>query len=125
MLRKVISPRRKRNDGAKAEQLAEHYLVQQGYQFIARNFHSRQGEVDLIMRNGPTIVFVEVRYRAAASRGSAAESITKQKYLRCLKTAEYWLIKNNLQSSQYQIDVIAIDGPLDINNIHWLKAVQI
>lgn len=125
MLRKVISPKRKQNDGAKAEQIAERYLTQQGYQFIARNFHSRMGEVDLIMRNGQTIVFVEVRYRADASRGSAAESITKQKYLRCLETAEYWLIKNNLQNSQYQIDVIAIDGSLDIQNIHWLQAVQI
>lgn len=125
MLRKVISPRRNLTDGALAEQLAERYLIEQGYQFIARNFHSRVGEVDLIMRSDNTIVFIEVRYRADASRGSAAESITKQKYLRCLKTAEYWLIKNNLQSSQYQIDVIAIDGKLDANNIHWLQAVQI
>ncbi|SBS27302.1 hypothetical protein MAQ5080_00777 [Marinomonas aquimarina] len=125
MLRKVISPRKKLNDGAAAEQLAERYLVEQGYQCIARNFHSRVGEVDLIMRHGNTIVFVEVRYRANTSRGTASESVTKHKYLRCLKTAEYWLTKNNLQNSQYQIDVIAIDGQLSVDNLHWLQAVQI
>lgn len=124
MLKRVISRNRKTSsNGEKAERLAEHFLTLQGYQPIARNFHSRVGEVDLIMRHQSTYVFVEVRYRADSSRGSASESITQNKYRRVLKTAEYWLIKNNLQHSQYQIDVIAIDGSLDLQHINWLQAV--
>ncbi|SBT18638.1 hypothetical protein MGA5115_02785 [Marinomonas gallaica] len=123
MLKKVISPRKKSSDGEKAERLAEQFLVSQGYVAIARNFHSRVGEVDLIMQHRSTYVFVEVRYRANATRGSASESITAAKYRRILKTAEYWLMKNNLQHSQYQIDVIAIDGLLDLHHIDWLQAV--
>lgn len=110
-------------NGAMAERIAEHYLCKHGYIFIDRNFHSKVGEIDLIMRNGHTYVFVEVRYRANGSRGNASESITHYKYQRCLKTAQYWLLKNNLANSQYQIDVIAIDGRLREENITWLIAV--
>ncbi|MCC4275204.1 YraN family protein [Marinomonas communis] len=127
MLRKVISPTKKQSDGAKAERLAEQFLVQQGYQLIDRNVHCRAGELDLIMRSPcrQSIVFIEVRYRASKARGSASETITRQKFQRCLKSAEFWLMKHNLQQSQYQIDVIAIDGELSQSNIHWLQAVQV
>lgn len=113
----------KRTDGQKAEALAEAFLIKQGYRPLERNFHSRAGEVDLIMHKPGAYVFVEVRYRANASRGRAAESITQHKYTRCLKTAQYWLIKHHLSGSQFQIDVVAIDGALLEENISWLPAV--
>ena len=84
MLRKIISAKKKSSDGEKAERLAEQFLIEQGYQAIARNFHSRVGEIDIIMQNRSTYVFVEVRYRANATRGSASESITPHKYRRIL-----------------------------------------
>lgn len=123
MQKRNISKPRKISDGIKAERIAERFLCRHGYRLIERNFHSRVGEVDLIMRWQDVYVFVEVRYRATTSRGNASESITPSKYQRCLKTAQYWLMKNKLLNSQYQIDVIAIDGSLMIHNITWLQAV--
>lgn len=113
----------KRTDGQRAEALAESFLIKHGYRPIERNFHSRAGEVDLIMQKPGAYVFVEVRYRANASRGKAAESITQHKYMRCLKTAQYWLMTHHLSGSQFQIDVVAIDGALQEENISWLPAV--
>ncbi len=123
MLKRNTLKNRKHADGQQAEALAEAYLIKQGYQPLERNFHSRVGEVDLIMRQHNTYVFVEVRYRANASRGKAVESITQHKYQRCLKTAQYWLMKHHLSGSQFQIDVIAIDGSLDEQHITWMPAV--
>lgn len=123
MLKRNTSKNQKRADGQQAEALAEAYLIKQGYRPVTRNFHSRVGEVDLIMQKNTTYVFVEVRYRANASRGKAAESITQHKYMRCLKTAQFWLMKHHLSDSQFQIDVIAIDGGLYEENITWLPAV--
>ena len=127
MLRKAISLTKKQIDGSKAERLAEQFLLQQGLELIERNAFCRVGELDLIMRSPSTqsIIFVEVRYRANLKRGSASETITRQKFLRCLKAAEFWLMKHNMQQSQYQIDVIAIDGTLSFSNIRWLQAVQV
>ncbi|MBM6549879.1 YraN family protein [Marinomonas ostreistagni] len=122
MPRKITSNIKKTNGDA-AERIAEHFLTQQGYVLLERNFNSKVGEIDLIMRSGHTYVFVEVRYRANSSRGSASESVTHYKYQRCLKTAQYWLMKNNLANSQFQIDVVAIDGRLRADNITWLAAV--
>lgn len=122
MPRKIISNIQKTNGDA-AERIAAQFLSKQGYTLLERNFQCRAGEIDLIMRHGRTYVFVEVRYRTNRSRGSASESVTQYKYQRCLKTAQYWLMKHNLSSSQYQIDVVAIDGRLKEDNITWLAAV--
>lgn len=122
-MRKKITSNLKNTNGAIAERIAENFLVSKGYELLERNFSSRAGEIDLIMRHRHMYVFVEVRYRANATRGSASESITQYKYQRCLKTAQYWLMKHQLEHSQYQIDVVAIDGRLTEDNITWLPAI--
>ncbi|MDP1996955.1 MAG: YraN family protein, partial [Gallionella sp.] len=63
------------NDGAQAEQHAARYLQQQGLKPVAQNYRSRFGEIDLIMQDGATLVFVEVRLRRSANFGGAAASI--------------------------------------------------
>lgn len=65
--------------GSQAEQLALNYLQQQGLTLITQNYHSRRGEIDLIMLDENTLVFVEVRYRKSAAYGSALESVNSQK----------------------------------------------
>lgn len=123
MLKKSISKNQRHLDGKQAEVIAEAYLVKQGYLPLERNFHSKVGEVDLIMKKNNTYVFIEVRYRANDSRGKAVESVTTHKYMRCLKTAQFWLMKHQLSDSQFQIDIVAIDGSLYEENITWLPAV--
>ncbi len=80
-----------RKKGAEIEQAAEHFLKRQGLKAVTRNYTIRGGEIDLIMRHGKVLVFVEVRYRASQSHGSGAESITYHKQQRLLKTARHYL----------------------------------
>jgi putative endonuclease len=80
-----------RKKGAEIEQAAEHFLKRQGLTAVTRNYTIRGGEIDLIMRHGKVLVFVEVRYRASQSHGSGAESITYHKQQRLLKTARHYL----------------------------------
>ena len=80
-----------RKKGAEIEQAAEHFLKRQGLKAVTRNYTIRGGEIDLIMRHGKVLVFVEVRYRASQSHGSGAESITRHKQQRLVKTAQHYL----------------------------------
>uniref|UniRef100_UPI00257D23D3 YraN family protein n=1 Tax=Thalassolituus sp. UBA2009 TaxID=1947658 RepID=UPI00257D23D3 len=83
-----------RTKGAEIEQAAEHFLKRQGLKAVSRNYTIRGGEIDLIMRHGNVLVFVEVRYRANHIHGSGAESITHHKQQRLLKTAQHYLQKH-------------------------------
>ncbi len=73
--------------GDARESRARRWLERHGLRFIAANTRERGGEIDLIMRDGAVIVFVEVRYRRSASYGDAAASVTPQKQQRLLKAA--------------------------------------
>jgi len=77
--------------GELAETLAAEFLHGKGLRIVARNYRSRYGEIDLIARDGPTVVFVEVRSRSSDSYGGAAASITAAKREKLLKTARHYL----------------------------------
>jgi putative endonuclease len=77
--------------GAEAEARAAEYLRAHGLRLVARNWRARGGEIDLIMRDGATLVFVEVRARAASSFGGAASSITASKRARLIHAAKLYL----------------------------------
>ena len=79
------------NNGALAEQHAARYLQQQGLKPVAQNYRSRFGEIDLIMQDGATLVFVEVRLRRSANFGGAAASIDARKQQRIIRTAQQYL----------------------------------
>lgn len=80
-----------RDRGELAESIAARYLIQQGLRLIQRNFRCRCGEIDLIMQDRDTLVFVEVRQRSSVSHGNSAESITHSKQHRLINTARYFL----------------------------------
>jgi putative endonuclease len=80
--------------GQVVEAAAEHYLQQQGLQPVQRNFTSRGGEIDLVMRDGETLVFVEVRFRKSDRYGTPAESVTASKQRKLLQTAQLYLLAN-------------------------------
>lgn len=96
-----------RNRGQQAEQIACDYLQQHGLQLITQNYHCRRGEIDLIMRDADTLVFVEVRARRSDRFGSALESITADKQSRIIATAQQYLQQKRLQQN-CRFDVIAV-----------------
>ena len=77
--------------GALAEQWAAHFLQQHGLQLLAKNYRCRLGEIDLIMQDGDSLVFVEVRLRSNPAFGGAAASIDKHKQQRIIRTAQHYL----------------------------------
>ena len=77
-----------RQNGQQHEKQAEIFLRKRGLKLLAKNFHAYRGELDLVMLDGKTLVFIEVRYRKNANYGSAADSITYKKQLSLIHGAQ-------------------------------------
>jgi putative endonuclease len=108
--------------GQQAEALACKHLQAQGLNLVARNFNVRQGEIDLIMREGETTVFVEVRYRRRSTFGSGAESIDRNKQRRLIQAAARYLQQHpKLAKHPSRFDVVAISNDGDAPDIQWIK----
>ena len=101
------------------ESTACDWLQSKGLHFIAANVRERGGEIDLIMREGNTTVFVEVRYRRSAQFGGAAASVTRSKQHKLLQTARLWLARHNgsFDTVDCRFDVLAFTG----NDVEWFK----
>ncbi len=120
---KLFTPYHRRATGNRAEKLAEKYLHQQGLKTVANNYHCRFGEIDLIMQNNDqTLIFVEVRSRAANARVSAIESINTEKIKKIRKTAQYYLMRYQ-KMPNCRFDVIAMTQNLQNSGytIDWIK----
>ena len=92
------------------ETLAGKHLKRQGLDIIERNFHSRRGEIDLICRDGQTLIFIEVRYRGQGSLATAAESISPGKQRRIAHAARYYLQKKALWHLPCRFDALLVEG---------------
>lgn len=101
-----------RKQGEQFEQLAKVFLQKQGLGFIAQNQAFKFGELDLIMQDGTTLVFVEVRQRKSNRFGSALESVDYRKQQKWLKAANLWLAQRNqsLDTADCRFDVVAFEG---------------
>lgn len=104
--------------GALAEQQAADYLIRQGLHVLARNWRVRGGEIDLICREGETLVFVEVRLRKNRQFGGAAESITATKQARIVLAARHYLAGKPEQPCRF--DVVLMDG-LETPAPEWIR----
>lgn len=103
----------KRLQGAGFERKARAFLERQGLKFIAANQFFKCGELDLIMKQGETIVFIEVRQRKNARFGSALESIDYRKQQKWLDAANMWLLQQygqSLDTANCRFDVVAFEG---------------
>lgn len=110
-----------RDKGTEVETAACRYLQQQGLKLITRNYHSRGGEIDLIMQHGRILVFVEVRFRRSAVFGSAAESVNPRKQARLIHTAEQYLQRHRSQHEGCRFDVVAV-SPADRGyQMQWIQ----
>jgi putative endonuclease len=100
--------------GNNAEEAALDFLLARGFTLVARNFRCKVGELDLIVKDPTTLVFVEVRYRQDTSRGTGAETVTGRKMAKLIKAAQYFLQRNPDQGHlDCRFDVISITTSID------------
>ena len=113
-----------RQRGNLAEQQALHYLQLQGLQLIVQNFQARCGEIDLIMRDGKTLVFIEVRQRTNSLYARAVHTIDQRKQRRIANTAALFLQKHPVfQQDACRFDVITFDGLIGSDTRPtWIRA---
>lgn len=96
--------------GRVAEEAALTFLTAQGCTLLARNWHCRFGEIDLIALHNGVIAFIEVKYRKTAAYGGAAYSITPAKLAKITCSAEQYLLENRLHGHPCRIDAVLIQG---------------
>lgn len=101
----------KRKTGADYEEKAARWLAERGFQILERNFCCRQGEIDLVARDGSCLVFVEVKYRRNRHTGHPAEAVDVRKQRKIARTAAYYCYKNRIPETQScRFDVMSILG---------------
>lgn len=99
-----------RENGIAGEAEALRYLLGQGMKVLEKNYRRAGGEIDLIVQDGDTIVFVEVKSRRSPRFGAPAEAVTPAKMRHVVRAATGYLQANRLLDSPTRFDVIAIDG---------------
>jgi len=109
--------------GKASEGFAQQYLTQQGLLFIDKNFHCRKGEIDLIMKDGDTLVFIEVKYRKNNNFGGAISAVSQSKQQKIKHCVAFFLHKANLNeyNTPCRFDVIALEGDINQPQVTWLK----
>ena len=108
--------------GAAAESAAADLLVSRGLTLVDANVRYRDGELDLVMRDGDTLVFVEVRFRSSGGFGGAAASVTAAKQRRLVRAATRYLAMHpSLALLPSRFDVVCADGKAGAVRIEWLR----
>ena len=101
----------KRRIGTVWEAAAAEYLTGVGYTILEKNFRCREGEIDLIAREGGYLVFVEVRYRKNTAKGHPLETVNLVKQRKICRVSQYYLMKNRiLPDTPVRYDVAAVLG---------------
>lgn len=94
--------------GRRGEEIAKRALEQKGYALLASNFRDGPREIDLVMLDGETVVFVEVKARSSVAYGSPGEFVTKNKQRLLTLAARSYLMKNGLLDRPARFDVVEI-----------------
>jgi putative endonuclease len=103
--------------GADAEQQAYDFLLAQGLKPVCRNFRCKQGELDLVMLDGETLVIVEVRFRQSERFGGAIASVTAKKQAKIILATQHYLSFYGVENT-VRFDVVAISGGSGLN---WIQ----
>ena len=108
-----------------AETLASDHVQQQGWQLLARNFHCRGGELDIIASKQQTLAFIEVKYRRSNAYGGPLAAITHNKRQRLIRAAQTFLqTQPRFKSYQARFDLVAICGrPEQQLELQWLPSI--
>ena len=108
--------------GRHYESLALRYLKTQGLRFVQKNYRCSHGEIDLVMMDKRTLIFVEVRFREDEDFGSAVETVDRRKQLKVLRAAAHYLLRNKIYNAlQCRFDVIGITKKNSSVKISWLQ----
>ncbi len=98
------------------------HLMSNGLTIRARNYRCKRGEIDLIMIDGDTLVFVEVRYRSNPGYGNGAQSIDRRKRGRIIATAQHYLLRHDrLEQYPCRFDVISVSTRERRPTVDWIK----
>lgn len=108
--------------GAAMEAEAERWLNTHGLHSVAKNFSCKAGEIDLIMRDGGQLVFVEVRFRHSDRYGTAAESVTRAKQQKLIRAAQLFIqTHSQWRNSACRFDVLAGSTVAEKLEWQWLR----
>jgi putative endonuclease len=100
---------KRKTTGMIGEKLAADFLTKQGYEIIETNFRCKEGEVDIVARDGDFLVFIEVRAKSSHIFGSPEESITTRKKQHLKNVAEYYRENHDNLPQQWRIDFVAVE----------------
>jgi putative endonuclease len=101
--------------------VAEAFLRARRFDIVARNFRCRAGEIDLVAQDGSALVFVEVRSRRGARRGSGLESVTGRKQQQVARVAQYFLAGRGWTEREARFDVIGIDFATEPPRVEYVR----
>jgi putative endonuclease len=110
-----------RERGKEIETEVCHFLQKQGLRLVERNYHCRGGEIDLIMQDRLTLVFVEVRYRKSSGFGGALASIDMHKQSRIIHTASHYLQRHDSAFEACRFDVVGVSPDGKRYKFQWVK----
>src|SRR5579863_10429055 len=100
----------RRREGDAAEGAAASFLEARGLRVLERNFHCREGEIDIVAEEGEILCFVEVRMRSTDTWGDPALTVSRGKQRRVVKAALRYLFRNRLSGRAVRFDVVSVVG---------------
>jgi putative endonuclease len=112
---------RRKQIGRQGEEIAVSYLANKGYKIIQRNWRCQAGELDIIVEDGNSLVFVEVRTRRGNRFGTPEESITPAKQARLIELAETYLQETSTTRRAWRIDVVAVQLGSGLPQVNHLE----
>lgn len=107
---RTVGPPRGGRLGQRGERVAARYLRRRGYRIVTRNFRAAGAEIDLVALDGPTLVFIEVKTRLAASAGAPEEAVGRRKQERLRRAAQIYGARHRAEDRPMRFDVVAISG---------------
>ena len=109
--------------GKIGEDIAVQYLLGKSYKIVQKNFRCRQGEIDIVAKDGQELVFVEVKTRTSNKYGEPCEAVHDIKIKHIFRVAEYYIYVNKIKNTYIRIDVIEIIIDRELSEIRHIKQV--
>lgn len=110
--------------GAYGEQVAARHLVRSGMALLERNWRCDEGEIDLVLREGDTLVVCEVKTRTSGAMGTPHEAISEEKLARLVRLGERWAHHRGLRPPDTRVDLVAVlrprRGPAVVDHVRGL-----
>lgn len=117
----------RKNIGIIGEAMAINFLKERGFELLEKNFRTKLGEIDLIVKKDNKISFIEVKTRVGLSKGKPYEAVGYWKIKHLKRASYYYLLKKNIKDCKLSIDVISIilNNDLSLNKLDFYEGVEI